>query len=224
MDEKYLNRGYSEEQLHHIWKAQHERGLTDEDIDYFLSIEDDPMLLPFYATGLKHTKDRTQGVMFAQQHKGVSMEQKKRAMPDASKKRFAKSLGWAIESLAKDAFGYCYSNDAEYVELVSSMKALQKRLLTEVQQNKQKLKEAEQELFKQALNEAVSNKFDELAAQASEESLDELWEQSVRQQEALIAPSTLTPNGDCLGDGSHDGYRFMCPECPYGEDCAPECQ
>ena len=53
---------------------------------------------------------------------------------------------------------------------------------------------------------------------------NDLWERSVQEQEALITPSTLTPGGDCLGDGSHEGYRFMCPECPYGETCAPECQ
>lgn len=43
----------------------------------------------------------------------------------------------------------------------------------------------------------------------------------------LITPSTLIPgdpDGSCLGNGSHEGYRFMCHECPYGETCAPELQ
>ena len=41
-----------------------------------------------------------------------------------------------------------------------------------------------------------------------------------------ITPSTLTPDDreHCYGNGLHEGYRFMCPECPYGETCAPECQ
>lgn len=151
------------------------------------------------------------------------MEQKKRAMPDASKKRFANSLGWAIESLAKDAFGYCYSNDAEYVELVSSMKALQKRLLTEVQQNKQKLHEEEQkdlEMFKQAISEGLSQKFNEVVAQAP--TIEEMWEQSAREQETLIVPSTLIPgdpDGSCLGNGLHEGYACMCDGCDYEYDC-----
>ena len=50
--------------------------------------------------------------------------------------------------------------------------------------------------------------------------LDNLWERSVQEQEARITPSTLTPGGDCLGDGLHPGYACMCENgCPYEYDC-----
>lgn len=77
----------------------------------------------------------------------------------------------------------------------------------------------ELEMFKQTISEGLSQKFDEVVAQASEDSLDELWEQSAREQEALIVPSTLMPGGDCLGDGLHPGYRCMCEGCDYEAEC-----
>jgi hypothetical protein len=91
----------------------------------------------------------------------------------------------------------------------------------------------ELEVFKQALNEGVSNKFDKLAAQAEGIELPPRkpmwWEEGYDPDvdvpmKDLITPSTLTPGGDCLGDGSHEGYRFMCHECPYAATCAPELQ
>ena len=91
------------------------------------------------------------------------------------------------------------------------------------------------ELFKQALNEGVSNKFDKLAVQAEGIELpprkpmwwDDDYDPDVDDpMKDLITPSTLNPEDpeSCFGNGSHEGYRFMCCECPYGETCAPECQ
>ena len=37
--------------------------------------------------------------------------------------------------------------------------------------------------------------------------------------EDLIVPSTLTPGGDCLGDGQHEGYECCCDECDYLQVC-----
>lgn len=80
---------------------------------------------------------------------------------------------------------------------------------------------SELEMFKQALNEGVSNHFDNLAGgPPGVHPLDELWEKSVAEQEALLTPSMLTPGGDCMGDGLHEGYACMCETgCDYQYEC-----
>lgn len=39
---------------YYIWKAKHQRGLTDEQIAYFQERCNIPEMLPYYATGVKH--------------------------------------------------------------------------------------------------------------------------------------------------------------------------
>ena len=53
LPEKYLKRGYDELQLEHIKEALHTYRLTEDDIDYFLEIKDEPHLLLPYGINLE---------------------------------------------------------------------------------------------------------------------------------------------------------------------------
>ena len=53
LPEKYLNRGYDELQIEYIKEALCVNGLTENDIDYFLSLKDDPNLLSMFSCHLK---------------------------------------------------------------------------------------------------------------------------------------------------------------------------
>jgi hypothetical protein len=52
--EKYLNRGYNEFQIEYIREALYEYQLTKNDIDYFLSLKDEPKLLMEYHFQLQY--------------------------------------------------------------------------------------------------------------------------------------------------------------------------
>ena len=50
---KYLNRGYDEFQIEYIKEALYVNGLTENDVDHFLSLKDDPNLLSIFSCHLK---------------------------------------------------------------------------------------------------------------------------------------------------------------------------
>lgn len=54
---KYLNREYDEFQIKYIKEAIYKYGLSEKDIDYFLSLRDDPILLMEYSLHLKYEVD-----------------------------------------------------------------------------------------------------------------------------------------------------------------------
>ena len=51
---KYLNRGYDEFQIEYIREAIYKYGLCEKDIDYFLSLRNEPILLMEYSLHLKY--------------------------------------------------------------------------------------------------------------------------------------------------------------------------
>lgn len=53
LPEKYLNRGYDEFQLEYIKEALYTHGLTENDVDYFLELRDEPYLLLPYSINLE---------------------------------------------------------------------------------------------------------------------------------------------------------------------------